>query len=85
MTTACESCGLTIDNGCYCRHCVDAQGQLQDFDTRFERMLQWALREDTSLAHAEAEQRTLAYMARMPAWAQHPRVRARTNAAGSGR
>jgi hypothetical protein len=80
MTQACESCGLTIDNGCYCRHCVDAQGRLQDFETRFERMLQWAMHEDSSLPRAEAEQRTLAYMARMPAWARHPRV-----LAGAGR
>ncbi len=74
MTHTCESCGMPIANGSYCHHCVDAQGRLQDFDTRFERMVQWALREDASLARGEAEQRTLRYMADMPAWAQHPRV-----------
>lgn len=77
MSTPCQSCGMPIDNGRYCPHCVDAQGRLQDFDTRFERMVQWALREAPGLARAEAEQRTLAYMASMPAWAQHPRVLAR--------
>ena len=76
MSTDCQSCGLPIDTGRYCSHCVDAQGQLQDFDLRFERMVQWALREEPGLARAEAEQRTLAYMARMPAWAKHPRVQA---------
>jgi len=74
MSHSCESCGMSIETGRYCPYCVDSQGQLQDFDTRFERMVQWALREDKSLDRATAEQRTLAYMARMPAWAQHPRV-----------
>jgi hypothetical protein len=74
MNTDCQSCGMPIANGRYCPHCVDAQGQLQDFDTRFERMVQWALRETPGLDRAQAEARTLDYMARMPAWAQHPRV-----------
>ena len=76
MSHSCESCGMSIDTGRYCPYCVDSQGHLQDFDTRFERMVQWALREDPALDRATAERRTLAYMARMPAWAQHPRVRA---------
>ncbi|MEK8031770.1 hypothetical protein AACH06_13160 [Ideonella sp. DXS29W] len=76
MSHSCESCGMSIDTGRYCSYCVDSHGQLQDFETRFERMVQWALREDAALDRPTAEQRTLAYMARMPAWAQHPRVRA---------
>lgn len=76
MSHTCESCGLSIDSGCYCTYCVDANGQLQAFDERFERMVQWALREDPAVSRAEAETRTLAYMARMPAWAAHPRVQA---------
>jgi len=75
MTTPCESCGMPISNGCYCPHCLDEHGQLQAFDQRFERMVQWALREDPGVSRDEAERRTLAYMAGMPAWAQHPRVR----------
>lgn len=74
MSHACESCGMPIDSGAYCPYCVDPNGQLQDFDTRFERMVQWSLRERPGQSRAEAEQGTLAYMARMPAWAQHPRV-----------
>ncbi len=76
MTHACESCGMPIDNGCYCSHCVDANGKLQDFDVRFERMVQWALREDSTLERVDAERNTLRYMARMPAWASHPRIKA---------
>lgn len=74
MTHPCESCGLPIDNGRYCAHCVDEHGQLQGFEMRFERMVQWALREDPSLTRPQAESNTLEYMAGMPAWAQHPRV-----------
>lgn len=73
----CQSCGLPIDQGRWCRHCVDAEGRLQDFETRFERMVQWSLRENPGLARAEAERQTLDYMARMPSWAGHPRVLAR--------
>lgn len=74
MTHPCESCGLPIDNGAYCAYCVDQAGQLQDFDTRFQRMVQWAMQEDPSLSRPDAESNTLKYMARMPAWATHPRV-----------
>ena len=74
MTHPCQSCGMPIEVGPYCPHCVDAQGQLQDFDTRFARMVGWALREDPQLSREQAEARTLAYMARMPAWRHHPRV-----------
>lgn len=74
MSHACESCGMPIDNGSYCQYCVDADGRLQDFDTRFERMVQWALGESPGVERAEAERRTRAYMARMPAWAGHPRL-----------
>lgn len=74
MSESCQSCGMPIECGPYCQHCVDAQGQLQDFDTRFERMVGWARREDPALDRAQAEARTLDYMARMPAWSRHPRV-----------
>ena len=78
MNHSCESCGMPIDNGCYCTYCVDAEGQLQAFDVRFERMVQWAQREDPALSLEQAERQTLVYMARMPAWADHPRVRGAT-------
>ena len=35
----CESCGMPIEAGPYCRHCVDDSGKLQPFEERFERRL----------------------------------------------
>jgi hypothetical protein len=74
MSHNCQSCGMGIENGAYCRYCVDEQGKLQPFDERFERMVQWQLRQKPGLARATAEKETLAYMATMPAWKDHPRV-----------
>lgn len=71
----CESCGMPIGNGRYCQYCVDESGQLQDFDTRFARMVDWQLRERGG-ERADAERETLAYMATLPAWRDHPRVKA---------
>lgn len=83
MSHDCQSCGMPIESDPYCPHCVDGQGRLQDFDTRFERMVGWALRENPALARADAERNTLASMARMPAWADHPRVRGGSSGGGS--
>jgi len=77
MTQACESCGMPTDNGPYCQYCVDADGRLQAFDVRFEKMVGWQLREKPGLTRAQAETDTLAYMARMPAWSAHPALLAR--------
>ena len=73
----CESCGMPIETGPYCQHCVDGAGKLQPFDERFERMVQWQARRAPQASRAELEQQTLAYMATMPAWREHPRVKAR--------
>ncbi len=75
MSHKCESCGMPIDSGQYCQHCVDESGQLQDFDTRFERMVQWQQRRGSPRDKAEAE--TIVYMSTMPAWKDHPQVLAR--------
>ncbi|HEY7483356.1 MAG TPA: zinc ribbon domain-containing protein [Streptosporangiaceae bacterium] len=50
----CESCGMPMNtaedhapghpDSTYCRLCSDADGNLQDFDERFERMVQWQMR-----------------------------------------
>jgi hypothetical protein len=32
---------MAIENGIYCQYCVDESGKLQDFATRFERMVAW--------------------------------------------
>lgn len=81
MTTTelhCESCGMPIESGPYCEHCVDADGVLQSFDLRFERMTGWAARRNPSATRAEIEGQTLDYMATMPAWRDHPKVVARS-------
>jgi hypothetical protein len=54
---------------------VGSDGKLQPFEERFERMVQWAMREEPGISRGDAEARTLAYMARMPAWRDHPRVK----------
>jgi hypothetical protein len=66
---------MPIEMGPYCPHCVDAQGNLQAFDERFARMVEWALRREPALGRAAAEQRTLEYMRTMPAWKDHARVK----------
>ena len=73
---ACESCGMPIEAGPYCNHCVDEGGKLQPFEERFERMVQWQARREPSASRADLEKKTLAYMAGMPAWKDHPRVKA---------
>ena len=73
--TSCESCSMPIETGPYCQHCVDEHGKLQPFDERFERMIAWQARRTPDKSRAELETATLAFMARMPAWKDHPRVR----------
>lgn len=70
----CQSCSMPIESGLYCPHCVDESGNLQTFEVRFERMVQWMLRSDPALGRAEAELRTRATMRTMPAWKHHPRL-----------
>ena len=71
---SCESCGMPIDSGRYCAHCTDGEGNLQDFDARFAAMVSWQRRRDPSASPEQAEADTLAYLATMPAWRDHPRV-----------
>ena len=71
----CESCGMPIEAGPYCEHCLDERGNLQAFDERFERMVQWQARREPNAPRADLEKKTLAYMATMPAWKDHPRVK----------
>jgi hypothetical protein len=75
-SSSCESCSMPIESGRYCAHCVDADGNLQSFDERFERMIGWQARRNPEQPRAELEAATLAYMATMPAWRDHPRVTA---------
>ncbi len=71
----CESCGMNIEAGPYCQYCLGSDGKLQPFEERFERMVQWQLRQKPGTERARAEAETLAYMATMPAWKDHPRVK----------
>jgi putative zinc ribbon protein len=68
----CESCGMPIESGRYCEYCTDPAGNLQSFDERFERMVDWEARRNPDVPHDELERRTKAYMATMPAWRDHP-------------
>lgn len=74
MTHNCTSCGMAIEDGTYCDHCTDETGVLQSFDVRFERMTQWEARRNSAATREEIEKSTLAYMATMSAWQDHPRV-----------
>jgi hypothetical protein len=67
---------MPIETGQYCQYCVDARGSLQSFEERFERMVQWQARREPELSRPALEKKTLAYMATMPAWKDHPRVKA---------
>ncbi len=71
----CESCSMPIESGRYCPHCVDEKGELQRFEVRFERMVSWQARKSPGASRAELEKATLAFMAKMPAWKDHPRVK----------
>jgi hypothetical protein len=71
---SCGSCGMPIETGTYCQHCVDDRGNLQAFDERFERMVQWQMQNKPTLPRAQAESETLSYMSTMPAWKDHTRV-----------
>jgi hypothetical protein len=65
---------MPIESGRYCVHCVTADGSLQPFEERFERMVGWQARRNPDAAREQLEAETLAYLATMPAWRDHPRV-----------
>jgi hypothetical protein len=75
-STSCESCGMPIAKGPYCEHCVDDTGKLQSFEVRFERMLVWQARQKPKASREQLERDTLAHMSAMPAWKNHPRIKA---------
>ncbi len=73
----CESCSMPIESGPYCAHCIDERGALQPFEERLERMVQWTLHNQPDLGEAEALRQTLHFMKTMPAWKDHPALKAR--------
>lgn len=70
----CASCSMPIETGTYCSYCVTPTGELQPFEERFEKMVSWQLRQKPGLSRPEAERDTLAFMSKMPAWKDHPKV-----------
>lgn len=79
--TSCQSCSMPIESGPYCPHCSGPNGQLIGFDECVERFGQWTRRQEPTLPADEVRRRTLAFMATMPAWKDHPEVRARETGA----
>jgi hypothetical protein len=83
-TATCESCGLPMataedhapghPESRWCRYCSTADGQLQPFEERFERMTQWSMRK-RGLDRAAAESATREHMRTMPVWRDHPALR----------
>ena len=73
----CESCSMPIETGNYCSYCVTASGELQPFEERFEKMVGWQMRQKSGLSREQAERDTLEFMAKMPAWKEHPELVAR--------
>ena len=84
MTATCESCGMSMQTAAdhalghpdstYCAYCSDPDGNLQAFAERFERMVQWEMRQNGT-DRATAEAATRAYMRTMPAWRAEPALR----------
>ena len=72
----CDSCSMPIETGPYCQYCVNERGELQPFEERFERMVSWQARRSPEKSRQALEAETLAFMAKMPAWKDHPKVRA---------
>ena len=75
----CESCGMPVETGRYCAYCTDADGNLQAFEERFERMVSWQARREPSASRERLEAETLDHMATLPAWKDHPRVVSRSS------
>jgi hypothetical protein len=83
--TTCESCGMPLGSAAdhagsdetspYCAYCVTPSGELQPFEERFERVIQWGVRKE-GLERAAAEVRAREYMRSMPAWRDHPALQA---------
>ncbi len=78
---SCESCGMPLKAAAdhaledpsipYCRHCTDADGNLQSAEERLERMTQWAMRQDGT-DYESARRSAREYMKTMPAWKNAP-------------
>ena len=77
----CESCSMPIETGRYCKYCANEAGELQPFEERFEKMIGWQARKSPGKSREVLERETLAFMARMPAWKDHPELQLKVEAA----
>jgi len=68
----CESCGVPVETGRYCQHCVDEDGVLQSFEERLLRMTDFILARDPRIDRREARSEALRHMRAMPAWRDRP-------------
>ncbi len=71
----CESCGMSIEAGPYCPHCIDESGTLKSFEDTLARFKQWVQSQDPSTSPEAALSQALDYMRTLPAWKNHPQVR----------
>jgi len=70
----CHSCGMPVESGTYCQHCTDDSGALQSFEERIARMSQFMKHQNPGMSDDTAREKSLSYMAGMPAWKNHPLV-----------
>jgi hypothetical protein len=68
---------MPVESGPYCQYCADDSGQLHGFEETVARMSQFWRQQEPGLSAADAEAKTLAYMADMPAWKDHPDLKGR--------
>ena len=73
----CQSCSMPVEAGPLCQHCSDEGGELLPFDECLERFVQWTRHNEAEIDPEAAELKTLQFMAGMPAWADHPELKAR--------
>lgn len=64
----CESCGMPIESGHYCKHCTDESGNLQTLEERLKRLTLFMQSRDPSLSDEQAKEQAKKYMRQMPAW-----------------
>lgn len=82
--STCISCGMPMQKdedhapgnpqSTWCVHCSTPQGQLQNLEERFERMVQWQMKKGAK-SRDQAERETKIYMQTMPAWKNEPRLK----------
>ena len=73
-TSTCQSCGMTIESGPYCQYCLDEKGNLQSFEERLTRLVQFMHQRDPAISGDQARSNALEYMRSMPAWRNNPEV-----------